>query len=645
MTLPAKDTFQAIPPQRLLVVKYMVRILIPLTLTTILFMSIYSVQTQRAFKEEIDADVEAYATSISRVLDNLMWNFQTEELVSALATISSNPSMRGAELFDDQGKLFLSYGDNKGEAGETLLSVSKDIFKRQPYGERIDIGKLVIHYSYANAMSKHEKRMFNQIIRMLIIILVMCISGYYAFHYTIGRPLKELLKAIHTTDSSSSKWHEAKWESDDEIGQVIEAHNAMIRHIGAKDTALSESEKRYRELFDNAQVGIFHSNPDGSILNANLTLAHLMAYNSREEILKANVLDHYYDPDDSIAIKKLLAKDGQIAHYRVQFNKVDGTTIWVELSGNLKEDGSVNGILQDVTTTVEAQTALEERDELHRAFFEENKAVMLLHDPLDSSIQFVNPAACNYYGYSERELTSMTIYDLNNMSDEEIFEELKNSTAERRNYFNHTHTLKNGTKRHVEVYTGPISLGKRHLHYSIIHDVTEKRRLEGKLERMATRDQLTGAFNRHAFFLRAKEEIIRAQRFNHPMTVLMFDLDHFKAVNDTHGHAVGDEVLRVFAMRCRADLRQSDIFARLGGEEFAALLIETDESRGVEIAERIRAIAADKPIATESGELTITTSIGITALQDEDTVTTMLKRADKALYQAKTSGRNTLGRI
>ena len=137
------------------------------------------------------------------------------------------------------------------------------------------------------------------------------------------------------------------------------------------------------------------------------------------------------------------------------------------MSGRLNPDGSLSGTLEDVTAQVEAAAGIRGTGtSLHRAFFEENKAVMLLHDPLTSTIQFVNPAACHFYGYTEEELTSMTIRDLDRMSDEEVFEELRDAANEKRAYFKHVHTLKNGTQRFVEVFTGPVSIGSRQLHYS-----------------------------------------------------------------------------------------------------------------------------------------------------------------------------------
>jgi len=624
---------------RSLLLKFLVRILPPLIVATTIFIIFFGLQAQKEYHKEIDHDVATFATSLTRVLDNLMWHFQTEELESALETISSNPAMVGAKLYDDKGVLFLTYGTTKHTDEAPLHSVTRDIIKDQPDGSTVPLGKLEIYYSYTHSYSQFKEHVTGQIFPLLLILLVICITGAYAFQSTIGLPLKRLLHAIRLTHSSD-KWVQADWQSKDEIGEVITAHNQMIKHIAEKEAALSDSEKRYRELFDNALVGIFQIRGDGTLVNCNLTMARILGTNNVDDLLKDNASNYYINIEDRETLWILLRTKGSISNYRTQLKKVDGGRAWVELTGSLTPDDSFSGIMQDVTPQMEGRKALEERDELHRAFFEENKAVMLLHDPLDSSIQFVNPAACNYYGYSEDELTNMTTYDLNCMTDEEIFEELKQSTSERRPYFKHIHTLKDGSQRNVEVFTGPVSLGRRQLHYSIIHDVTEKRRLESKLERMATRDQLTGAYNRHAFFSRAKEEIARSVRFKHPMAVLMCDLDHFKKVNDNHGHAAGDEVLRTFALRCRAGLRQSDIFARIGGEEFAILLVETNEERALEVAERIRITASDTPIPTEKGDIVITASIGVTSLIADDTVTSILKRADTGLYKAKETGRN-----
>ncbi|BDQ38890.1 hypothetical protein SYK_32500 [Pseudodesulfovibrio nedwellii] len=623
-----------------LFIKFLARTLPPLLTAALLIMLFFGYTTQHDIRNEIDTDVEVFATSLSRILDDLMWNFQTEELVSALGTITSNPAMMGAQLFDQKDSSFLTYGVLPEEDPE-ILTIEQEIYKQQPDGSRIDLGRLEVYYSYADADKQFRQYITGQAIRFFLSILVFTIAGIYAYHSTIGTPLKKLLHAIRATEGTG-QWAQVSWQSNDEIGEVISAHNSLIRHVSQKEAALADSKQRYRQLFDNALVGIYQVRPDGTIKEANKTIAEIMGYASVEEMNGENANLHYADITDREKLWTELNTTGEISNFQTRLLRKDGTIIWVEMSGRINPDDSFNGVLQDVTAQMEARKALKERDELHRAFFEDNKAVMLLHDPLDSNIQFVNPAACQYYGYSNEELTSMSIRDLDCMSDKEMFNELQKATTERRNYFKHCHTLKDGTKRHVEVFTGPVSLANRQLHYSIVLDVTEKRRLEAKLERMATRDQLTGAYNRHAFFQIARDEIVRTQRFNRSMAVLMFDLDHFKRVNDTYGHAIGDEVLRTFALRCRADLRQSDIFARLGGEEFAAILVETNEERAMEVAERIRSIAANKPIPTEEAKLIVTVSIGVASIQENDTVARILKRADAALYRAKESGRNSI---
>jgi diguanylate cyclase (GGDEF)-like protein len=173
------------------------------------------------------------------------------------------------------------------------------------------------------------------------------------------------------------------------------------------------------------------------------------------------------------------------------------------------------------------------------------------------------------------------------------------------------------------------------------HDITEERRLENELRVLASTDFLTGALNRRAFQLAFRSAIERCRRYGIPLSLIMLDLDHFKRVNDTHGHQAGDAVLREASSRIRATLRDSDIFGRLGGEEFALLLPHTDLDEGAVVAERLRAAIADEPVDVGVALVPITTSVGLTALRTQpDPIDTMMRRADEALYAAKAGGRN-----
>ncbi|MCG5501227.1 diguanylate cyclase [Ectothiorhodospira lacustris] len=177
-----------------------------------------------------------------------------------------------------------------------------------------------------------------------------------------------------------------------------------------------------------------------------------------------------------------------------------------------------------------------------------------------------------------------------------------------------------------------------------ISDITDRKRMEQELREMATTDHLTGLSNRRHFLDRMQDEILRMDRNpDHQAAVMMLDLDHFKHVNDTHGHSTGDTVLRHFASLVRYCLRKSDFAGRMGGEEFAVLLPDTDLQDAIALAERLRKRIARIPVRTEDLEISITVSIGITCLSSRDILPDhALQRADEALYRAKTSGRNRI---
>lgn len=174
-------------------------------------------------------------------------------------------------------------------------------------------------------------------------------------------------------------------------------------------------------------------------------------------------------------------------------------------------------------------------------------------------------------------------------------------------------------------------------------DISERKAMERDLRRLATTDSLTGAHNRRHFLAGLGAELERAQRYGNPLSVLMLDVDHFKAINDRHGHALGDEALKALVGTLRGGLRDMDVVGRLGGEEFAILLPETGQAGLMEVAERLRqrVAALALPLPGGGGTLSFTVSIGGALPGPLDGgAQTVLARADRALYQAKTRGRN-----
>ncbi len=176
----------------------------------------------------------------------------------------------------------------------------------------------------------------------------------------------------------------------------------------------------------------------------------------------------------------------------------------------------------------------------------------------------------------------------------------------------------------------------------VTRDITARKQVERELKQLAQTDFLTNLANRRHFMQLAEQELSRTLRYGGPLSVLMMDIDHFKNFNDTYGHKVGDLVLQKFGGLVRQALRDVDAVGRVGGEEFAAVLPQTDSEHAQEVAERLCRITADAEVALEQGRpIRFTVSIGVTTLSGASAnIDTLLSQADQALYQAKNAGRN-----
>lgn len=162
-----------------------------------------------------------------------------------------------------------------------------------------------------------------------------------------------------------------------------------------------------------------------------------------------------------------------------------------------------------------------------------------------------------------------------------------------------------------------------------------------RLNQLATLDHLTGCANRRHFYDLAEAELARSRRYERAMSLVIMDVDRFKAINDDFGHAAGDEVLTRLSESLRAELRELDALGRIGGEEFALLLPETGRKEAASIAQRLRRLVEELSVEHEGNALSVTASFGVTARVDADTsVDSLMRRADHALYEAKAAGRN-----
>ena len=288
----------------------------------------------------------------------------------------------------------------------------------------------------------------------------------------------------------------------------------------------------------------------------------------------------------------------------------------------------------------------DELELLRNALDRISDGVLLLDS--DLRVQFLNQKVRDYFGISAEDAEKHpTFRDL--ISRELHAEKLGIAPEQLDEYFAarvqavqtadppmHDKLLYNGL--HIRVHCSVTASGGRMLTYCNVTDLIQNAKL---LEELATIDSLTGLHNRRHFMATAEAEWARFQRYQRPLSMLMVDIDHFKSVNDRYGHAVGDEAIKFVALACKQDLRGSDMVGRLGGEEFALLLPETDSARASIVAERIRERVAAQFLSTHKIQFRITISVGVAeASASMSGVDALLRSADLALYQAKEEGRN-----
>jgi diguanylate cyclase (GGDEF)-like protein/PAS domain S-box-containing protein len=292
--------------------------------------------------------------------------------------------------------------------------------------------------------------------------------------------------------------------------------------------------------------------------------------------------------------------------------------------------------------------ALERSEKLFRSTYDSAAIGMAL---LNLGGRFIkaNQALCNIVGYTEEELCQKTFAEITHPDDLEANRSLMrelvagacvNYQMEKR-YFH-----KDGRIIWI-LLTGSATHDSRNevLYFVVqIQDINEQKALQEKLKTQAFQDYLTGLPNRRHFMEQAAIELARVARYGGELSLLMVDVDNFKKVNDTYGHQTGDRVLQKLGEVSKAILRDVDLIGRIGGEEFAILLPETDGEKAREVAERLRVAIAHESLILEMGvPLQFTVSIGVATIADHAiNLDTFLARADTALYHAKTTGRNKI---
>ena len=281
------------------------------------------------------------------------------------------------------------------------------------------------------------------------------------------------------------------------------------------------------------------------------------------------------------------------------------------------------------------------RDEsgFYERLFQTNTAPMLLIDPANNGqIVDANQAATRFYGYTRDEMCTKHTWEINAMGLDvlPVMHEISRLPGGHKP-LTFVHKLADGNLRHVQTYAGPVELNGVRLMLCIIHDITEQKRLEQELEHAALRDPLTGLGNRRQFMQLVENARTQNPQRTHNFSLMLVDADHFKAINDEHGHNTGDDALIMLARTLETGIRESDTVFRWGGEEFLILLPLTPLEGAMHVAEDLREAVQQ---LSRPGLPALTVSVGVAQYEAGEDFTSLFKRVDDALYRAKTSGRN-----
>lgn len=418
-------------------------------------------------------------------------------------------------------------------------------------------------------------------------------------------------------------------------------HVELVLSALLKIVLRKRAESSLNDLLEMAQDGIYIYDATGNIAYMNQSALRQTGY-APNEILGSNVERLVRPPDRprlNEYLSALTAEENPLTEW--QLLRQDGTTLPLEISSRRIPDGRFITIARDISD----RRAAEEKIRQAARIFESTAEGVLVTDAAER-IQAVNAAFVRITGFTENEVLGQTPRILKSgRQDPAFYRRMWQQLHSEGKWSGEVWNRRRDGRAYPEWLT--ISeirndAGELTNYVATFSDISELKASELQLDYMAHHDLLTGLSNRTLFRARLEHSIERATRDGSRLAVLFIDLDHFKKVNDTMGHSVGDRLLTAVAHRMQAHLRRVDTLARLGGDEFILFLEEIDSGRDAAIvAEKMLALF-ETPISTGNGtDFSISASIGISLFPDDGTdVETLIKNADAAMYEAKNAGRN-----
>lgn len=438
--------------------------------------------------------------------------------------------------------------------------------------------------------------------------------------------------------------------------QLRRDRELMARHYGQQEEIQKLSQFQ-RNLIDNANIWINVLNPQGDVLLWNRAAEKISGFRSDEVIGNKRIWESLYPDPDYRAwvldqVSQILAGETVEGLETTIVTRHNGKRIIAWNSRSFLDiDGSAGGSIaigMDITERRAVVAALRARERQLTTIMDNlpGMAYRCLYDD-HWTMKFVSTGCLELTGYQPEDLIdnhkiswAALLFEEDNTA---VVGEVERAIGAAESFSVEYRLCRADGEviwvwergRGVEDDGGLVLEG-------IVLDITEHKELESRLSELATLDPLTGQFNRRETERILQEEVARAERYGRPLAVLWVDVDHFKTVNDTWGHAVGDEVLKTICERLAESIRTVDTLGRFGGEEFIVVLPEMAVAEAWEVAERLRGKVSDEPVTTTVGDpLTLTISIGVAGYPDHASSSDELcNMADKAMYQAKERGRN-----
>ncbi|MBL6946764.1 MAG: EAL domain-containing protein, partial [Rhodospirillales bacterium] len=407
-----------------------------------------------------------------------------------------------------------------------------------------------------------------------------------------------------------------------------------------------ESEERFRSLIEGSLLGIV-IHRFGEPIFVNQAFATILGYDSPEEIIRLGSLNQLYHPDEIERIEKiradLMAGRPAPPQFDIRARRRDGTEVLLEAQARVVNWCGSPVIQSTVVDITDRQRMLDDLKKLSVAV-EQSPASVMITDP-DGTIEYVNDKFVELTGFSADESIGQNSRILKSgKTPPDRYEEMWRTITAGREWRGELHNRKKNGESYWEYASiSPVKNADGVItnYIAVKEDITLRKENEKRLIQQANYDEVTTLPNRVLAFDRLSQGIESAKRNRDKVGLLFIDLDRFKAINDTLGHAVGDRALKEAGERIRSCLRAEDTVARLGGDEFAVIMTGLKQPMDAEpITQKIME-AFTPPFILEGREIFLTPSIGITISPDDGTdPASLMSNADAAMYQAKESGRN-----